>query len=70
MESQISSNSWADFCRAVCGRFEREQHNTLIRQFFHVRQTSSVVEYVESFDCLVHQLLTHDPTIYDTCNDH
>ena len=37
METKFVSTSWDDLCQAVCDRFEREQHNQLIRQFFHVK---------------------------------
>jgi hypothetical protein len=52
---------WSEFCAAVCARFERDQHNYLIRQFFHIRQIDTVVEYVEQFDTLMHQILASDP---------
>lgn len=32
-----------------------------MRQFFRVRQSDSVSEYIEKFDNLVHQILAHDP---------
>ena len=44
----------------VCKRFDRDQHNLLLRQFFHVKQNGSVAEYIEKFDELVHQILAHD----------
>jgi len=47
METKFTSTSWDNLCQAVCSCFEREQHNQLIRQFFHVRQSGSVAEYVE-----------------------
>lgn len=50
-------------CQAVLQRFERDQHNQVVRQFFHIKQTGSVPEYVELFDELVHQLLAHDPYV-------
>jgi hypothetical protein len=45
----------------VCERFEKDQHNILIRHFFRVKQTESVVDYIERFDTLVHQILAYDP---------
>jgi hypothetical protein len=53
--------SWRELCSAVCARFERDQHNHLIHQFFHIKQTDSVSEYVDEFDSLMHQILAHDP---------
>ena len=44
-------------------RFDRDQFNHFIRQFFHVKQTGTVVEYITLFDDLMHQLLAHDPLV-------
>lgn len=35
----------------------------LIRKFFHIQQTGCVMDYIEQFDNLVHQLLAQDPTL-------
>ena len=48
---------------AAIGRFGRDQHSHLMRQFFHIHQTTSVTEYIEHFDTLVHQLLAYDPSL-------
>jgi hypothetical protein len=45
----------------VCARFEHDQNNHLIQQFFHIRQTNTITKYVEYFDSLMHQILAHDP---------
>jgi hypothetical protein len=37
-------------------RFGREQHESLIRQLFHIKQVGSVTEYVEHFASLVDEL--------------
>ena len=47
-------------------RFDRDQFNHFIRQFFHVKQTASIVEYITLFDELMHQLLAHDPLVNPT----
>jgi len=57
IEADLRKCSWEDLCKDVVGRFEQDQYNYIIRQFFHVKQSGSVVEYVEIFDDLVHQLL-------------
>jgi hypothetical protein len=61
VESSVKGFNWADFCSTVCGRFERDQQNQLIRQFFRIKQQSTVADYVEHFDDIVHQLRAHDP---------
>jgi hypothetical protein len=58
----IRLTTWHEFCIAVCARFERDHHNQLIRQFFHIKQIDTVTEYVEHFDSLMHQILAHDPS--------
>lgn len=63
IEPSLVGCSWKDFCSAVCGRFEKEQLNALIRQFFHIKQLGNVAEYVEQFDALVHQLLAPDSNL-------
>jgi hypothetical protein len=60
MESRVREMNWESLCAALNTRFGRDQHNTLIRQFYHIRQTNSVVDYVEQFDQLMHQLLAHE----------
>lgn len=49
-------------------RFGREQHESLIHQLFHIRQTSSVADYVERFSSLVDELASYesrtDPLYY------
>ncbi|XP_062187935.1 uncharacterized protein LOC133891241 [Phragmites australis] len=63
VDIQVAGLNWKDFCHAVCIRFERDHYNQLIRQFFHIKQLGSVVEYIEKFDELVHQLLAHDASL-------
>ncbi|CAD6268793.1 unnamed protein product [Miscanthus lutarioriparius] len=42
-------------CHNVVHRFDRDQFNHFIRQFFHVKQTDTVLEYITLFDELMHQ---------------
>jgi hypothetical protein len=47
VERRLRSASWSEFCRLLHERFGRDQHETLIRQLFHIRQVGSVVDYVD-----------------------
>ncbi|XP_035818132.1 F-box domain containing protein isoform X1 [Zea mays] len=60
MEDKIREMNWEEFCTHLVTRFGRDQHNLLIRQFYHIKQITSVVDYVEQFDILMHQLLAHE----------
>jgi len=62
-QTTVLAMNWDDFCATVCAKFDRDEHNHLLRHFFHIRQTHFVHEYIEQFCDLVHQLLAHDPTI-------
>ncbi|WVZ99165.1 hypothetical protein U9M48_044502 [Paspalum notatum var. saurae] len=63
VQASLPSLSWEEFGLAICNRFDRDEHNHLLRQFFHVEQNqSSVSEYIECFSELLHQLLVHDPS--------
>jgi hypothetical protein len=42
-------------------RFGKNQHELLIRQLFHIRQNSTVTEYVERFFQLIDQLHAYNP---------
>lgn len=48
------------FCPSLNTRFGRDQHNILIRHFYHIHQINSVSEYIEQFFVLLHQLLAHE----------
>lgn len=63
MQSSVKSMTWAELGAALCARFDRDEQNHLTRQFFRIKQTASVIEYIETFSDLVHQLLAHDPTL-------
>lgn len=62
IEPQVSSWSWQQFCQAVHDRFGREQHELVIRKLFHIRQTSSVQDYVDRFCELIDVLVTYEHT--------
>ena len=61
VQSTLKTMSWADFVATVSAKFDRDEHNQLMRQFFHIRQLTNVHEYIENFCDIVHQLLAHDP---------
>ena len=62
---------WQNFCAMVRERFYRDQHELLIRQLFHIKQTTSVQEYVDQFVDLIEQLSAYTPNpdtlSYTTC---
>lgn len=65
--AHLIHSDWVVFCEAVNQKFDRNQHQHLIRQNDHIKQTGSVSEFYERFDDLMNQLLVYDPT-YNTLN--
>lgn len=61
IEMDLRKCTSENLCYLVLDRFERAQYNQVIRQFFYIKQSSSVAEYIEAFDELVHKMLAHDP---------
>jgi hypothetical protein len=47
VERRLRTTGWNEFCALVHDRFSHDQHESLIRQLFHIRQGGSVAEYVE-----------------------
>lgn len=45
----------------ILDRFNRDQHESLLRQHFHIKQTSSVNDYADRFVALVEQLSAYHP---------
>lgn len=68
IENKAKYITWDVFCKLVHDRFGRDQHEILVRQLFHIKQTGSVTDYVEEFAELVDQLSaytsTTDPLYY------
>jgi hypothetical protein len=68
VERRLRHMAWEEFCSLIHERFGREQHESLIRQLFHIRQNGSVSEYVEQFAALADELAAYesrtDPLYY------
>lgn len=45
-ERRIQGIGWVEFCRLIHAPFGRDQHESLIRQLFHIKQYGPVAEYV------------------------
>jgi hypothetical protein len=61
LDFAIQELAWSELCKLVCDRFEMDQHNLQLRQFFRIKQNDSIADYIEKFDSIVHQILAHDP---------
>ena len=60
VDSKLKQLSWPLFCKLLHDRFGRDQHETLLRQMFHIHQTSTVVDYVDRFSALMDELAAYE----------
>ena len=60
IEPKLPSCSWSSFCQLILDRFGKDHHELLIRQLFHIKQLTSVAEYIERFSRLVDQLAAYE----------
>jgi hypothetical protein len=56
VERQLVGVDWPSFCRMIRERFCRDQHELLIRHLFHIKQSTTVQDYVDHFVDLIEQL--------------
>ena len=64
VEHKLDSCPWSTFCQMILDRFGKDHQKLLIRQLFHIKQLTTVAEYIECFSRLVDQL-----TAYETRSD-
>jgi hypothetical protein len=60
VEKKLKMCSWAEFRQLLLNRFGRDQHELLVRQPLNIKQTGSVVEYIDNFAALMDQLAAYD----------
>jgi hypothetical protein len=63
MRPKLVGVTWQEFTNQVCLHFTKDRKEVLIRQWFHIAQDSSVSEYVEKFDGIMHQLLAYNSSL-------
>jgi Trp operon repressor len=53
ISTELPTATWDSFCRLLHDRFDRDQHEYLLRQMFNIRQQTTVFAYVTAFSELV-----------------
>jgi hypothetical protein len=57
--------TWSELSSWIYERFGKDQHESLIRQLFHIKQINIVQEYIDKFTELVDQLATYEHSASD-----
>ena len=56
---RVPNATWDEFCRLLHNKFGRNLHQSILRKFFSIQQTSTVKDYVERFAELFDQLAAY-----------
>jgi hypothetical protein len=59
VHKRLQGLDWISFTSLLSTRFGRDRHQLLIRQFYAIKQTTSVAEYIERFDILMNHLMSY-----------
>ena len=62
-KAHVRFSVWEDFFVAVSNKFDRDQHDLLIRQMDSIKLFGTVWEYYEKFDELMNQLQAYDLSV-------
>jgi hypothetical protein len=63
VESKVEKQNWQEFCTLLNENFGKNQYKVLIMKLRKLKQVGTVLEYVECFNNLMHQMLAHNSTI-------
>jgi hypothetical protein len=63
VEKRVRQMAWDELCNLIHVCFGWYQHEALIHQLFHIRQVSSVTEYVDQFSSLVDLLAAYEGNV-------
>lgn len=59
VQCKIAGLTWESFTALMCTPFGWDKHQLIIRQFYAIRQTSSVADFIECFETLMNHLITY-----------
>lgn len=59
VQKKLVALDWISFTSLLCTRFGRDSHQLLIRQFYTIKQTTTVADYIERFDILINHLVSY-----------
>ncbi|XP_044353860.1 uncharacterized protein [Triticum aestivum] len=59
VQRKVAGLAWESFTALLCTRFGRDKHQFLIRQFYAIKQTDSVAEFIEHFETLMNHMMSY-----------
>uniref|UniRef100_A0ACD5VZ87 Uncharacterized protein n=1 Tax=Avena sativa TaxID=4498 RepID=A0ACD5VZ87_AVESA len=64
VQKKLIHLDWISFTSLLCTRFGHDRHQLLIRQFYSIKQTFTVSDYIERFDILMNHLVSYSDTTH------
>lgn len=64
VQKKLTGFDWESFSTLLCTRFGRDRHQLLIRQFYTIKQTTSVSDYIEQFQLIINHLASYSDAIH------
>ena len=59
VQKKLNSFDWESFSALLTTCFGRDRHQLLIRQFYTIKQTSTVADFIERFESLMNHLISY-----------
>ena len=63
VEAKVERLNWEEFTELLCDKFGKNQYKILIRRLRNLQESGTVLEYIENFNNVMHQMLAHNPSI-------
>lgn len=61
IEHLVPTLTWSVFCALLHDRFDRDRHESMIRQSFRIQMTSTIIDYLSHFTEIMDQLRVYTP---------
>ncbi|XP_073355673.1 uncharacterized protein [Aegilops tauschii subsp. strangulata] len=64
VQKKLVGLDWEAFASLLCTRFGRDKHQMLIRQFYAIKQTTFVADFIERFESLMNHLISYSESTH------
>lgn len=64
VQKKLVGLDWESFASLLCTRFGRDKHQMLIRQFYAVKQITTVADFIERFESLMNHLISYSESTH------
>lgn len=58
VQKKLIGLDWESFTSLLCTRFGRDKHQMFIRQFYAIKQNTTVADFIERFESFMNHLIS------------